>query len=76
MDETVMVPLDLEETGTLCHLLMGDEGFRRWVMTEGREIPKADGAIVTSDVLLSIMRRRLTLYRKLAAANDKLMGKR
>lgn len=61
MEKTVTVPLNLEETGCLCHLMMANESFRE--------------VVLTGEVTSQVMARWLALYRKLANANDKLMGK-
>lgn len=53
-----LVPLNMEETAWLCHLLMGQDHFR---------------AAVHANRGTSRDRRQLALYERLAAANHKLM---
>ena len=61
--KTETIELTLEESGILCHLMMGEREFRNYVMRRN----------ITSDQ--PIFERWVALYAKLAAANDRLMGK-
>ena len=72
--DTIPVDLDLDETGTLCHLLMADKDFRLFLLT-GEVEEDTKSILITPEVVRAVMNRRLALYKKLTLANDKLMGK-
>lgn len=61
LPEELPVMLNIEESGTLCHLIMGQEEVRKAIFTGKAAPPVA---------------RAIALYNKLADANDKLMGKK
>lgn len=65
LEPTETIPLTLEETGQLCHFMMGDRAFRelalKWSTAPHRtELPPYE-------------MRVLNLYNKLSAANARLM---
>lgn len=72
-DATQTVELNLEESGILCHLMMGEKQFREYVFT-GRVTAQA-GSYLSDAQAREVLQRWAMLYNKLAAANDKLMGK-
>lgn len=72
MSDTATVELTLNEAGFLCHLMMADPVFRRFVMSGSVEKP-AKNAILDYAALKKLLERRVALYTKLAAANDTLM---
>lgn len=63
LPEHVEVPLNLEESGTLCHLLMGKLLDAK--VDLNRPVAQHE----------AIIQRMLALYMKLSNANDTLMGK-
>ena len=67
-EKRLPLELDLEESGTLCHLLL------RGLMDQygDREVVAVLSDGKTKDPVLA---RYLRFYQRLAAVNDKLMGK-
>jgi hypothetical protein len=63
MSKVITVKLNLEESGILCHLMMGEKQFRDWVCRGMKETGHP------------VLVRWARLYDKLAKANDELMGK-
>jgi hypothetical protein len=63
------VELTLEETGWLCHLLLAD-------LLRPVPKPSTGGSFLYhEDIIRAVINRKSTLYKKLADANDELMGK-
>jgi len=70
MEQTEQVQLTLEESGWICHALMAK-------MLESARNNKGRVSFLDDPRLASAVEQRyLRLYAKIAAANDKLMGKR
>jgi hypothetical protein len=61
-EKTLPVELTLEESGILCHLMMGQKEFR--------------DAALSGETRNPVIARCFLLYKKLADCNDKLMGKK
>ncbi len=67
-EPTESISLTLDESGMLCHLLMAE-------IVKMEKPAKVKSAIFTPEVTKAVCERASRLYLKLAAANDKLMGK-
>lgn len=68
---TLPVELTLEESGTLCHLLLpAIQDLDRIASTNQVSM------VATPKVARAVARRMLVLYAKLSSCNDKLMGKK
>lgn len=66
-EKTEQVALNLEESGTLCHLLLRE-------MTRPVRGPPSTFDD-TPEIRAAVLRRQAILYGKLCAANDRIMGK-
>lgn len=69
-DKITNVSLNLEETGTLCHLLLPH------ILALKKPVNEADSIFARNDINRAMVDRMDVLYAKLADANDLLMEKR
>ena len=69
-EELKVVKLTLEESGTLCHLLLP------YISALKKPVNEADSIFARNDINRAICQRMELLYAKLADANDVLMGKK
>jgi len=76
LNDTVTVPLNLEETGTLCHLILGSllQSGIDPSRPIGPQIPEQPvGSLIDRDTIIATLERSLRLYGRLARANSQLM---